>query len=89
MFAVPEVTAIPQRIPLFVAAPLEVYRANPAIVLFWIDDTEPPERNAQLMPTYRVALAVPPEVYELGKVPPRDPEVRPIILVDPVPPELA
>lgn len=34
MFAFPEVTAIPQSIPFVVEAPLEVYSANPAIVLF-------------------------------------------------------
>lgn len=88
MFTFPDVTAIPQNIPFVVVAPLDVYNAKPAIVLFCIDDIAPAAVNAQLIATYLVALAVPPEVYELGNVPPSEPEVIPIMLVVPVPLEL-
>lgn len=45
--------------------------------------------KAQLIPTYLVALAVPPEVYRLGNVPPSEPDVSPTMFVVPVPDEFA
>ena len=50
IFTGPEVTAIPQKIPVVVAVLSEVYNANQAMVLFCMEETTPPAVNAQLIP---------------------------------------
>jgi hypothetical protein len=62
MFALPLVTLMPHRTPFVVFAPLELSKAMFLIVLPWMFDTVPPAVNAQLIPTKRVALAVPVKV---------------------------
>jgi hypothetical protein len=84
ILALPDSTAIPQKIPVVVVAPLLVYSAKPATVLPCISDTAPAAVKVQLMAIYLVALAVPVVVYEFGKVP-VSATVLPIILVVPVP----
>ena len=87
--ALPAVTLIPHQIPLDVAAPLEEYKANPPIVLLWINEFVPPAVNAQFMAIYLVVFAfVVVTVYALGKVPVTA-VVLPSRLVVPVPAALA
>ncbi len=88
MFTLPAVTLIPHQIPLVVDAPLDVYKAKPAMVLLSIWETTPPAVKLQLRAIYLVALVVPVAVNELGNVPVGATEL-PMMLVVPVPVELA